>query len=121
MLNDRRAYIITNISLILIFLLGLVYLLFSEHNLICYYKQNFNVLCNTCGLTRDFKSILRLDFDNLINKFSLYFFLFLMVFSFSRILTTLLLFKKINVKKVLIIDCVLNTMGTLIIACKLFW
>lgn len=46
-------------------MLGLIYVITSENTLTCYYKENFNILCKTCGITRDFKSIIQFKFNKL--------------------------------------------------------
>lgn len=106
-MSDKTSYLIVNFILGLTFLLGFFYLIFSESNLVCYYKDNYNILCSTCGLTRDFKSILKFEFESLINSRSLYFFLFFSIFFLTRIISTLYILKNINLKKVFIYDCII--------------
>ena len=105
--RNNFDYKIVNITILLIFLIGLAYVVFTNESLNCYYKENFNVLCKTCGITRDFKSILRLDFSNLINPISINFFVaFFLIFT-SRFISLFMLFKNVTIRKVLTFDIII--------------
>lgn len=100
--KNNYAYIIVNTTLILLFLLGLVYLFFFDINIQCYYKTKFGLSCKTCGLTRDFKSIIFLNFSDIINQNSwLYFLLFTYIF-ISRFFSLFTLINHLIIK----IECI---------------
>lgn len=101
---NNRSYLIVNISLLAIFLLAFLYFFFNKEPMRCYYEEHYNYLCSTCGITRDFKSILKFRFEELINAKSLYYFgTFLFIFS-SRVIVTLLLWKNFSLKKIVRAD-----------------
>ena len=104
---------IVNTSLILVFLVAI--LIFYNFEVSCYYKEKYNVICKTCGFTRDFKSILKLDFDALINPLSVYYFSFLVLFSFMRISTSFLLIKKVEAKIILTSDIAISMIALILI------
>ena len=101
-------YLIVTIALISLFILGLAYVVTFENTLTCYYKENVNILCKTCGITRDFKAIIKLDFENLINPFSTLYFAIFSSFFVTRIIMVILILQKINIKKIIIFDIVLG-------------
>lgn len=101
-------YLIITIALILLFILGLIYVVTSENTLTCYYKENFNISCKTCGITRDFKSIIQLKFNELINPLSTIYFGMLNLFFMTRLIIIILISRKINIKKIIYFDIVLG-------------
>ena len=95
--------------------MGLTYVAFANESLTCYYRENFNILCKTCGITRDFKSILKLDFSNLINPISINFFVAIFFIFISRLISLFMLFKNERLRKILTFD-ILITFGIITIA-----
>ena len=102
--QNRKDYKTINGILILIFVIGATYLVCFKEPFNCYYKENFNIACKTCGLTRDLKSIMKLDFSNLINPISVYYFISLTLVFVSRFFSQGMLRKDIEIKNVLIFD-----------------
>lgn len=106
--RNNLDYKIVNIILVIIFIIGLIYVIFSNESLNCYYKENFDILCKTCGITRDFKSILKLDFSNLINPISInYFIAILLIFS-SRIVSLILLYKNLELRRIVTFEIIIG-------------
>lgn len=104
--NSRRDYITVNLILTFLFIVFFLFVIILDNPISCYYKKNFTYLCKTCGLTRDFKSILSLNFSNLINPISLNFFLALSMLFISRFLSIIITLNKKKVYNVIIIDFV---------------
>jgi hypothetical protein len=88
----------------------------------CQVKTVTGVACNSCGLTRDFVSFLKLDFENTVNKNSLKVFILLMsqLIYRSLIAVNLLKWTKDKVKNVFLIDLIFSIASLLAIV-LLFW
>ena len=115
--RNRLDYQIFNVILILLFLIGFIYIISFDNTPKCYFKENFDVFCRTCGLTRDFKSIIvKLNFSNLINPFSIYFFVSLTGFFISRFISLVLLSNNIKLTKIVIFDVIIGMIGVMTIA-----
>ena len=106
--RNNLDYKIVNIVLVIIFTIGLAYVVFSNESLNCYYKENFDILCKTCGITRDFKSILKLDFSNLINPISINFFIAISLIFSSRIVSLIMLYKNVKIRKIVTFDIIIG-------------
>ncbi len=105
----NKDYQLVNIILIVLFLIGFVYVAIVEESMTCYYKSVHGTVCNTCGMTRDFKSMIKFDFSYLINPHSTFFFLLFSLFFFTRIGVLISLLKLESPKKVLLFDIVYGT------------
>lgn len=104
---NNRSYLIVNISLLAIFLLAFMYFFFNKEPMRCYYEEHYNYLCSTCGITRDFKSILKLNISGLVNpKSPFYFGAFSLIF-LSRVGIVLLLRKEKSLKTIVRFDILL--------------
>ncbi len=106
--QNNLDYKIVNIILVIIFIIGLTYVIFSNESLNCYYKANFDILCKTCGITRDFKSILKLDFNNLINPISIDYFIAIFLIFSSRIISLILLYKSVKLRKIVTFEIIIG-------------
>lgn len=84
-------YKIVNYILLAVFVVGLLFVLFSPINISCYYTQTYGISCPTCGLTRDFKAILNGNTTDLISSSSLFFFSAFSCLFISRILSSILM------------------------------
>lgn len=102
--QGKIDYSIINYILILIFIIGALYVLFSKGTVKCFYKENYDILCKTCGLTRDFKSMAKLDFSNLINPISVYYYTALILVFTSRFISLRMLMKNVELKRILTFD-----------------
>ncbi len=100
--RSRQSYRLINYTLLVLFVVGLLWLLYGPVTPSCYYQDTYGMSCPTCGLTRDFKSILSGDFSNLISKSSLYFFVAFSLIFLTRILANMLL-NFSNIRKVFIV------------------
>lgn len=105
--RNNSDYKIVNIILVIIFIIGLTYIVFSNESMSCYYKDNFNISCKTCGITRDFKSILKLDFSYLINSISINLFISIVIFFISRFVTLIMLSKDIKLRYIVTFDIII--------------
>ena len=120
MTGYRQNYNIVNITLFIVFLIGLIYVVFSSETVVCYYVKNFNQECTSCGLTRDFKSIIKLDFNCLINPHSFYYFSALAIIFFSRIGVFFGLKSNASVKKIFYIDMLIAMLVTILFSATIF-
>ena len=102
--SKSKTYLTINISLIIIFLIAL--LCFDNFQIFCYYKDKYNVICKTCGITRDFKLLLVFESKNLINPLSKKYFTFFLSFFLMRFIACFLILKK--VKFILLIDILIT-------------
>ena len=103
---NKTSYKIVNLVLIVLFSVGFFYVSFTEDTLHCFYQKNYGVACPTCGLTRDFRQLLSLEFTPLINPISVnYFFSILMLYS-TRFLSLSLLYKEVRIKWIFVFDVV---------------
>lgn len=84
-------YKIVNYILLAVFVVGLLFVLFSPISVSCYYNQTYGIICPTCGLTRDFKAILHGNTTDLISSSSLFFFSAFSCLFISRILSSILI------------------------------
>lgn len=100
--STQNDYLIINTAISLIFIIGFLYLILSENTISCYYKDIYKIDCPSCGLTRDFKTILNFKWD-FINPISPYYFFSLSTFFISRIFLSILTFK-FNLKKIILFD-----------------
>ncbi|MCG8238371.1 DUF2752 domain-containing protein [Tenacibaculum finnmarkense genomovar ulcerans] len=100
--STQNDYLIINTAISLIFIIGFLYLILSENTINCYYKDIYKIDCPSCGLTRDFKTILNFKWD-FINPISPYYFFSLSTFFISRIFLSILTFK-FNLKKIILFD-----------------
>ncbi|MBW3518447.1 DUF2752 domain-containing protein [Flavobacterium sp. NKUCC04_CG] len=94
--SSIQSYRIINYTLLVLFMAGLLWLLFSPVTPSCYYQKNYGINCPTCGLTRDFKSILKGDFSGLIAANSFYYFSAFSLVFLSRIVANTLLYYRSN-------------------------
>ena len=60
----------------------------------CYYKSHDGFECPTCGLTRDFSQFLSLDFHSCLNPASYYYFTAFTLIFITRILHSLIVYRK---------------------------
>lgn len=78
----------------------------NDYTLRCYYIENYNQNCPSCGLTRDFKSMLNGNFGY-ATTFSKNYFLTFISFFFSRFIVTLLLFKINKIQLLIFLDIII--------------
>jgi len=83
-----------------------LYVSFTENTLHCFYQENYGVACPTCGLTRDFRQLLSLEFTHLINPVSASYFLFILVLYSTRFLSLFLIYKEVKIKWIFVFDVV---------------
>ncbi len=108
--STKSSYFKVNLSLLAIFILAFLFFYFQEAPARCFYEKHYNYVCSTCGLTRDFKSILQFKFDGLINPRSPYYFGALLSVGFSRIIVLLLLKLTASLRRIILMDIVLLLM-----------
>jgi len=65
LIEENRVYLIVNILLIVIFFIAFV--VFNNFQISYYYKERYDIICNSCVIIRDFKSLFIFNNDKLIN------------------------------------------------------
>ena len=80
--------------MIIVFIIA--FILFYNFHFSCYYKEKYNVICSTCGITRDFKSLLAFEDENLINPLSKKYFTFLLSFFLMRFIASFLTLRNVK-------------------------
>jgi len=107
--SKSKTYLIINISLIIIFLIAL--LCFYHFEVSCFYKEKYNVICKTCGITRDFKKLLAFEDENLINPLSKVYFTFFFSFFLMRFIACFLILKKVKFTPLIDILIIISFFG----------
>ncbi len=105
-LKNMSSYLIVNVIILSLFFIAYFYVFFSKKQIPCYIKNKYNIECKTCGLTRDFKSILSFNSKKMINPLSKVYFKSFSIFFISRVLIVVMLSISKNTKKIIIFDIV---------------
>lgn len=72
-------------------------LLFYHIKIFLYYKEKYNLICKTFGITRDFKSLFVFESKNLIKPLSKIYFTFFLSFFLIRFISSFLILKETKV------------------------
>jgi len=88
----------------------------KEHPVKCFYEQTYNKKCPSCGMSRSFSEIVRLNFSkaNEYNANAIYLFSFFFIQFFLRLLATLLYHKAVINPKILITGDIIISIGLFI-------
>ncbi|MBM0650369.1 DUF2752 domain-containing protein [Capnocytophaga genosp. AHN8471] len=104
-LTNSHKYLLVNSILIALFFGGILYLKYFPAKIQCYYKSHYGFECPTCGLTRDFSQFLSLDFHSPLNPASYYYFTAFTLIFVTRILHSLIVYRKPHqLKSIIFLD-----------------
>lgn len=104
-LTNSHKYLLVNNILIALFFGGILYLKYFPAKIQCYYKSHYGFECPTCGLTRDFSQFLSLDFHSPLNPASYYYFTAFALIFVTRILHSLIVYRKPHqLKSIIFLD-----------------
>ena len=104
-LTNSHKYLLVNSILIALFFGGILYLKYFPAKIQCYYKSHYGFECPTCGLTSDFSQFLSLDFHSPLNPASYYYFTAFALIFVTRILHSLIVYRKPHqLKSIIFLD-----------------
>ena len=104
-LTNSHKYLLVNSILIALFFGGILYLKYFPAKIQCYYKSHYGFECPTCGLTRDLSQFLSLDFHSPLNPASYYYFTAFALIFVTRILHSLIVYRKPHqLKSIIFLD-----------------
>ena len=104
-LTNSHKYLLVNSILIALFFGEILYLKYFPAKIQCYYKSHYGFECPTCGLTRDFSQFLSLDFHSPLNPASYYYFTAFALIFVTRILHSLIVYRKPHqLKSIIFLD-----------------
>ncbi|WP_314201525.1 DUF2752 domain-containing protein [Capnocytophaga sputigena] len=115
-LTNSHKYLLVNGIFIALYLGGILYLKYFPTKIQCYYKSHYGFECPTCGLTRDFSQFLSLDFHSLLNPASYYYFTAFALIFVTRILHSLIVYRKPHqLKSIIFLDGVVFVFSIFIV------
>ena len=106
-LSYWTTYQLFNLSFLVLFSTLFIYVIFFANSgfIVCSIKSQTGFDCPSCGLTRDFYSILHGQYDKLVNGYSMGIFLFFMVQFIMRILLVML---RLTKKGIVVTDIIIS-------------